>query len=101
MKQRWIRRIALVAVLLTLWGVPALAQELAPERILDTLADTALKKSQTPGMAAAVVTSDGVLLKSYGLADREAERPVTDDTLFELGSMSKAFTGLGILLLEQ
>ena len=101
MKQRWIRIIALAIALFTLWSVPTLAQEITPEQILNDLADTALKKSQTPGMAVAVVTPDGVLLQSYGLADRESGRPVTDDTLFELGSMSKAFTGLGILLLEQ
>ena len=68
---------------------------------LDSLAETAVKKTGTPGISAAIVSENGVEFKSYGYANLSAEETVTPDTLFELGSMSKAFTGLGIILLEQ
>src|SRR5947209_1860102 len=48
---------------------------------------------KVPGMAVAVV-KDGHVLMSRGLGDRDAERglPVTADTIFAIGSSTKAFT---------
>lgn len=68
---------------------------------LDSIVKVALKKSETPGASIAIVTKDGVQLKTYGYADIADGIKVSEDTLFELGSMSKAFTALGILYLEQ
>ncbi|MEM7305229.1 MAG: serine hydrolase [Planctomycetota bacterium] len=46
--------------------------------------------------------SDGVALaKGYGVADREQARPVTTDTVFSTGSITKQFTGAAILLLQE
>ena len=67
---------------------------------LDHLAESAMAASKTPGLSIAVLHPDGTLFKNYGFSNEE-QQPVTSDTLFELGSMSKAFTGLGILYLEQ
>lgn len=36
---------------------------------------------------------------SFGLADRETERPVVDSTLFDIGSITKTFTATAILQL--
>jgi CubicO group peptidase (beta-lactamase class C family) len=49
-----------------------------------------------------LVAKDGqvVLLKGYGLADREQRFPNTPDTLFEMGSITKTFTAAAILRLE-
>ncbi|MGH8242083.1 MAG: serine hydrolase domain-containing protein, partial [Steroidobacteraceae bacterium] len=41
-----------------------------------------------------------VLAKGYGLADREAMRPFTRDTVFDMGSITKPFTAAAILRLE-
>jgi CubicO group peptidase (beta-lactamase class C family) len=51
---------------------------------------------------AALVTKDGkiVLMKGYGLADREAKRPWGPDTLISIGSITKQFTAAAILKLE-
>lgn len=51
----------------------------------------------------ALVESGGevVLLKGYGLAEREPRRPNTPDTIFDLGSLTKQFTATAILRLEQ
>jgi CubicO group peptidase (beta-lactamase class C family) len=53
-----------------------------------------------PGLAIAVVTDSAVVWsRGYGERNREAGAPVTDRTLFAIGSTTKAFTaaGLGIL----
>ncbi|MBX2970500.1 MAG: beta-lactamase family protein [Cyclobacteriaceae bacterium] len=39
--------------------------------------------------------------KSFGLADFDSNRPLNDSSVFELASVSKQFTAMGILLLEQ
>jgi CubicO group peptidase (beta-lactamase class C family) len=39
--------------------------------------------------------------RSFGLADYATERPLNDSTVFELASVSKQFTAMGILLLEK
>lgn len=51
---------------------------------------------------AVLVAKDGkpVLVKGYGLADREKKRPYTPDTVFSVGSISKQFTAAAILKLE-
>lgn len=56
---------------------------------------------QTPGCAAAVVR-DGrtVYARGFGLADLGHRVPIGPDTVFELGSVSKQFTAVAILLLE-
>lgn len=66
------------------------------ERLLGLMED-----GDIPGMSLAVV-KDGspVFVKSFGYADREKKIPATPETLFELGSTSKAFTALGLLKLE-
>lgn len=46
-----------------------------------------------PGMALAVVLEDEIVLaRGFGVADLATETPVRPDTLFEIGSTTKAFT---------
>lgn len=66
----------------------------------DKIVEKSLRKSGTPGAAIAIVSGEEVYLRNYGYADKDLKEYVTGDTLFELGSMSKAFTALGILYLE-
>lgn len=51
-----------------------------------------LKEYDVPGLAVAVTRDGHSAVFSFGLADRERQRPVTRDTLFEIGSVSKTLT---------
>ncbi|HQQ98743.1 MAG TPA: serine hydrolase domain-containing protein [Cyclobacteriaceae bacterium] len=56
----------------------------------------------SPGAAQGIV-QDGKLIYSrgYGLADLEHNVPITDSTIFYIGSVSKQFVTMGLLLLEE
>ncbi len=42
-----------------------------------------------------------VLQKAYGYADYDAKRPLDNNSVFELASVSKQFTAMGILILKE
>nr|WP_319267253.1 serine hydrolase domain-containing protein [uncultured Draconibacterium sp.] len=58
--------------------------------------------SNHPG-GAVLVSKEGktIFSKSYGLANIEYNIPNTNNTLFNIGSISKQFTAMGIVLLEE
>jgi len=52
------------------------------------------------GSVLVVRHGETLLRKGYGLADRKTGTPVTPDTAFDLGSITKQFTAAAILRLE-
>lgn len=59
----------------------------------DEVVTDAMKKFEVPGMAIAIVNGKEVVFaKGFGYRDVEKQLPVTADTLFAIGSSSKAFT---------
>ena len=59
-----------------------------------------LKDTHTPGVSLAIVHKDGPeWIAGLGIADFASNRPNTPDTLFRIGSTSKAFAALSILML--
>ena len=59
-----------------------------------------LKDTHTPGVSVAIVHKDGPeWVAGLGLADVAGNRANTADTLFRIGSTSKAFASLSILML--
>ena len=59
-----------------------------------------LKDTHTPGVSVAIVHKDGPeWVTGLGTADMASGRATTAETLFRIGSTSKAFTSLSILLL--
>jgi CubicO group peptidase (beta-lactamase class C family) len=60
---------------------------------LDDFITQAMKDWKVPGLAIAVVQGDKViLLKGYGYRDLDKKTPVTPNTLFAIGSITKSFT---------
>jgi CubicO group peptidase (beta-lactamase class C family) len=71
---------------------------------LGTRIDQHLNRAARFGFAGAVlIARDGevILHKGYGLADREVAQPVTAETVFDIGSITKQFTAAAILKLEE
>ncbi len=57
---------------------------------------------QHPGAALLVIDHDTIVYsKGYGLANIEANEPITPDTSFYLASLSKQFTAMAIVLLAE
>ena len=51
-----------------------------------------MAKNQIPGLAVGLVLQGQTYVFNYGMASVEDQRPVTDATMFEIGSISKTFT---------
>lgn len=70
---------------------------------LDTLLNQVLKDQLISGFSVAIVEGDKVIYsKGFGYRDLENKKPVTEHTLFAIGSSTKAFTSslLGLLQKE-
>lgn len=76
--------------------IPNLASRLtAIERTLEQRR----KLENIPGLALVIVASDKVIyVKGFGFRDIEHNLPVTPETLFEIGSTSKAFTAMAAVI---
>lgn len=87
----------------TLLAVPALgcllgAGAQAADSRLASVVDAAIRpvmaQDDVPGIAVAVTVRGQQQFFSYGVASKESGQKVTEDTLFELGSVSKTFTAI-------
>lgn len=87
-----------VATLLSA-AVPAAAE--TPSEKADALL-SGLIQTNDPGVAVLVVQNGKILFeKGYGLADLEHHVPVTPQTIFRIGSVTKQFTATAILKLQE
>lgn len=78
----------------------ALAQQPGQYDKLDSIVNTALKTWKAPGAAVAVVNGQSMAYaKGFGVRDVRNGKPVTADTLFDIGSCTKAFTSAAIAML--
>ena len=59
-------------------------------------------KSDSPGCALAVIRDGEIIYtRGYGMANLEHDVPIKPETIFDIGSTSKQFTALSILLLAR
>lgn len=91
-------------VLLAVWILPGFAQPVIPAFVKDSL-DNYINRGmadwQIPGLAVCVV-KDGklVLMKGYGVKELDGTDKVDENTLFMIGSNTKAFTATALSLLH-
>src|SRR6516225_6388201 len=90
-----------VIILLSLTG--AQAQKLTPPADVRARVDKIFAKyatTATPGCAIGTsIAGDVSLQAAYGMADLEHNVPITPQTIFEPGSVTKQFTAAAVLLL--
>ncbi len=69
---------------------------------IDTLVRRTMEAARIPGLAIAVIRRGEVSLsRGFGVAELENRTPVTDETMFQSGSLGKQFTAAGILALVE
>ncbi|MBT2632935.1 serine hydrolase [Bacillus sp. ISL-101] len=95
----------MIAMILAVSGfTPKIANAESSEKIhkIDKFVEKQRIISKIPGLSVVIVEKGKtVYQEGFGYADVKAKTPVTSNTLFEIGSTTKAFTGLAILQLEK
>jgi CubicO group peptidase (beta-lactamase class C family) len=96
-KVRFGHAIGAVALLV---ATPVAAQQREPWPGYDAYVNAALATWKVPGTAIAIVRNDSLIYaKGYGLRELGKNEPVTERTLFAIGSASKAFTAASVAML--
>lgn len=69
---------------------------------LDNYLQREMQRWNIPGMALTIVKDGEVLIsKGYGVRDLDTKLPVDENTLFQIASNTKAFTGTALALLQE
>lgn len=99
---------ARIAIILCLFASSRIARAADTNTNVDSIpalraaVETVLKESKTPGAAIAIVSRDREeWVAGIGKADVAADKPVTLETLFRLGSISKSFVAVAALQLQE
>ena len=82
-------------------ALPVLAPA-APPRSFDARVEAVMKASEVPGAAVAIVEDGEVTLaRGYGVRQLGSANEVDADTLFQIGSTTKAFTAAALAILVE
>lgn len=98
--------VAMLSILVTACGIKpraptenALVQRgySAMDQWLDATAKKSMRRAGITGLSVAVTDADGVVLqRHYGFADKANAVPVSNETRFRAGSVSKPFTSIAV-----
>jgi len=96
-----VRSLAIVAVTLgTLWAASAVAQEAQQQKVDAVFAEYA--KPGSPGCALGVIRDGSfVYRKGYGMGSVELGVPLSAESVFYMGSVSKQFTAAAVVLAQE
>jgi len=76
------------------------AQTKEPFKGLDVFVKQAMALQQVPGLSLAIVRNDSVLyLRGYGVEEVGTSTPVDENTIFAIGSSTKAFTAILVAMM--
>src|SRR5262245_31889396 len=102
MTKRTAQTLILFLLVLAVTTAPALAQSsdiAAKLAEIEKQVEEKRKELGVPGVAIAIVQDDKVIFqKGFGLRDVERNLPVTADTIFAIGSCTKAFTAMAAVI---
>jgi beta-lactamase class C len=84
------KRVVAAAILFMSMCASAHAADI--KHVVDETIGPMMARNDIAGMAVGVVVDGKPYLFDYGVASKETKRPVTRDTLFEIGSISKTMT---------
>lgn len=99
-KRLGLLRLIWIFTLLFGFATACLAQEKTDLSSLDASINSAMKEWKVPGAAVAIVRDQSVVyMKGFGVRELGKSDPVTPDTLFDIGSCTKAFTSAAIAIL--
>ena len=111
MTQRWWLIVALIGLVsmgsVLGQGLPTTRPEaagLSEERLdrLTQVVQTEVDKREIPGVVALIARHGKVAyFRSFGMADREAGRAMSKDSLFRIASMSKPVTSVAVMILYE
>ncbi|MFD2249829.1 beta-lactamase class C [Pseudochelatococcus lubricantis] len=87
------------AAAITLSALPALAADTVRATV-DAVIKPLMAEHDLPGLSVAILHDGKRHVFHYGVASRKTRSPVNDKTLFEIGSLSKPFTGTLLARLE-
>ncbi len=73
-------------------GVTIAAPQDGIRGVVDATVTPLMQRYRIPGMAVGIVAGGKTYIFSYGVASTATKKPVDDETLFEVGSISKTFT---------
>jgi beta-lactamase class C len=77
---------------LTTPSVPAEEKKVNIEKVVAHAIRPVMERYSVPGIAVGIVVKGQSYIYDYGVASKATRRPVTSNTLFEIGSVSKTFT---------
>lgn len=92
--------LASVVVLPAQSPAPAPASDARFDRVASAL-EAKMKELGVPGVALGVLADGEVRTRGFGVTNIDHPLPVTDGTLFQIGSISKTFTGTAIMRLVE
>ncbi|KTD22053.1 beta-lactamase [Legionella lansingensis] len=100
MNKNWYLVLVICVLFFPLKMIGAASPEI--EQGIDKIITSNMQQYRIPGLAIAIL-KDGKpwLIKGYGYADVQSQQPVTPQTLFGLGSVSKVITAFALMTLVQ